>query len=1048
MLLSPLRENKLEPMRCFSITIAAILLCGSTAFAEAYYVARTGFDSNPGTLDQPFRTIQKAASVMVPGDTAYVRAGTYRETVTPARSGSQMAPITFRPYNGESVTVSGADLIPPSAWTSSSGNIYQAPTSWDLGEGNNQVFLDGQMMIEARWPNTTMDVSNPTVAHATGGSSVNGTPFWNGTFRDPSLPARPENYWKGATIHMNPLTFDVYQGPGYSWQTGTVVSSTAGQLSFTWTPSYQSSLPGPKNPYYMTGKLSELDAAGEWFLDSESSTLYFWTPAGDSPAQHAVEAKRRKFAFDLSGRSFINIGGFNLFAATITSDPKSQYLVLDGMNAQYLSHFSLLPGAGMNLIGIDSSGVILNGNNNALRNSNIAFSAGNGVSEIGGGSRVFNNVIHDADYIGNDTSPIAVEYSGPLSRFLIAWNTIYNSGSQGIWDGYFGPDSGDGRILHNDIYNYGLQASDLGCTYTYQKDVKGSGNASIVKGSEFAYNRCHDSSTPAAKGLHFDGPVTNFIIHHNVVWNTFISLNLTAGSTNTKAYNNTFAGSVQGLGAPLGQTLSLPGTELKNNIFTAAIPLTSGATLQNNILPGTDPQFADPAHGNFQLAPSSPAIGMGVAIPPYTDGFMGTAPDIGAYDHRLPPWKAGGEQPIAVCVSAASYNSALAPESIAVAFGTKLATGSAAATSAAPPTSLAGTTVTITDGENVDHSAPLFYVTPTQIAFLIPSDTAPGVAMITITGSDGAISLSSAPVFTAAPSLFSADGSGGGLAAAQVVRVSADGSQTYAPVGNAAIDPGPDTDRLVLILYGTGIRGRSSQGTVAVTIGGVQGSVAYSGPQGTFAGLDQVNVSLPRSLSGRGSIDVVLRVDGLASNAVTINVGGQPVSLPEPTVPALPGELIRNGSFSVPIGTEWTFYVSGAVAKIERPASSGYDGGFSAHISVTTASDAPVNSADSFSAVQFWQTPIPLSQGVTYQFQFWAKSTNARSLQFTLHKGTGDHHSYGLSTPYSLSSDWQHYTTFFKATETASDGQLVTFLGDQVGEVWFEGFSLTPVLSP
>jgi uncharacterized protein (TIGR03437 family) len=185
---------------------------------------------------------------------------------------------------------------------------------------------------------------------------------------------------------------------------------------------------------------------------------------------------------------------------------------------------------------------------------------------------------------------------------------------------------------------------------------------------------------------------------------------------------------------------------------------------------------------------------------------------------------------------------------------------------------LAGTTVTITDGANVDRIAPLFYVSPTQAAFVIPPETVGGVALITISNTDGTVSLGSAPVFAAAPSLFSADASGSGLAAAQVVRVKTDGSQSYEPVGPNPIDLAPATDQLVLVLYGTGIRRSSSAGGVKATIGGVNSPVAYAGSQGVFVGLDQVNVTLPRSLAGRGSIDVVLTVNGLTSNTVTINV--------------------------------------------------------------------------------------------------------------------------------------------------------------------------------
>ena len=99
----------------FLLCIALAVWWSPCALAHDYYVSTDGSDANPGTIDQPFLTIQKAASAMVAGDATYVRAGTYRETITPGRSGTSMAPITFQPYNGESVTVNGADLIPASS---------------------------------------------------------------------------------------------------------------------------------------------------------------------------------------------------------------------------------------------------------------------------------------------------------------------------------------------------------------------------------------------------------------------------------------------------------------------------------------------------------------------------------------------------------------------------------------------------------------------------------------------------------------------------------------------------------------------------------------------------------------------------------------------------------------------------------------------------------------------------------------------------------------------------------------------------------------------
>jgi hypothetical protein len=53
------------------------LLITQLSFANNYYVALDGNDNNAGTKSQPFATIQKAQTVVQPGDTVYLRGGTY-----------------------------------------------------------------------------------------------------------------------------------------------------------------------------------------------------------------------------------------------------------------------------------------------------------------------------------------------------------------------------------------------------------------------------------------------------------------------------------------------------------------------------------------------------------------------------------------------------------------------------------------------------------------------------------------------------------------------------------------------------------------------------------------------------------------------------------------------------------------------------------------------------------------------------------------------------------------------------------------------------------
>ena len=78
-----------------------------------YYVSMTGRNTDPGTLEKPWRTIAMANSVLKAGDTVYIRGGTYTETISPAVSGQPNARITYAAYKSETVKITGdtgADL--------------------------------------------------------------------------------------------------------------------------------------------------------------------------------------------------------------------------------------------------------------------------------------------------------------------------------------------------------------------------------------------------------------------------------------------------------------------------------------------------------------------------------------------------------------------------------------------------------------------------------------------------------------------------------------------------------------------------------------------------------------------------------------------------------------------------------------------------------------------------------------------------------------------------------------------------------------------------
>ena len=238
----------------------------------------------------------------------------------------------------------------------------------------------------------------------------------------------------------------------------------------------------------------------------------------------------------------------------------------------------------------------------------------------------------------------------------------------------------------------------------------------------------------------------------------------------------------------------------------------------------------------------------------------------------------------ATTVSAASYrNNPLATDGIVTAFGQNFATTTQAApTGTALPTTLAGASITITDALNVARTAPLFFVSPTQINFQVPQGTAPGAANLAFRNTNGTLSLGTANIANIAPALFAANASGRGLAAAVIQRTRADGSQSFEPVARfdttqnqfvaVPIDLGAATDRVFLVMFGSGFRYRSALSAVGVTLGGTAAPVSFAGAQGSFIGLDQANIELPRSLAGRGELDVVLTVDGQTANTVRVSV--------------------------------------------------------------------------------------------------------------------------------------------------------------------------------
>lgn len=245
---------------------------------------------------------------------------------------------------------------------------------------------------------------------------------------------------------------------------------------------------------------------------------------------------------------------------------------------------------------------------------------------------------------------------------------------------------------------------------------------------------------------------------------------------------------------------------------------------------------------------------------------------------------------IPVMVSAASFTSGgpVAPGSLASIFGSNPISTPLTASPLTP--CLGGISITLTDFTGV-KSPPLtlFFAGPAQINAQIPATAATGAATFAISNSPasdcsvpaaGIAQKGSVTLVAVAPGLFSANSDGKGPAAGQfLLDLAAGVSSTplFACPATGACNPpnlipaavDVSSGSSALVLYGTGIRNKGAA-NVTVTVGSQTLTAFYAGVAPGLVGVDQVNVSLPASLAGSGTVSVTVAIGSATSNAVTV----------------------------------------------------------------------------------------------------------------------------------------------------------------------------------
>lgn len=457
-----------------------------------------------------------------------------------------------------------------------------------------------EMMLEARWPNS-LDVWNPVWATADSGTT-------SSNLVDSALP---DYDWIGSTIW-------IHQDPAWSLYGQQVLGHGTGYLDTENNIIWENHQLKSGSSFYVQGCLDALDIEGEWYFDSATETLYVHT-GGGSPGSD-IKIKSRMNAFVLDGLSHVELQGIRINGATVSTDENSGYLVMDGLDVQY-PYFS------DNYIGgQQTKGLLLNGDHHVFKNCELAWASGSGLIINGDNVQVINNHIHDCDFIGSYAAPLQLR--AETKDGLISHNTITMAGRSCVafaWPirGYL--------FQNNDLSHAGQLTQDLGMTYV---------NICEAGGMEIRYNWVHDNdSAHIASGIYFDHGAKNLLIHHNAIWGVNTGgLLINQYAMGVLMFNNTVTSEDIGFRSIWGNQWpdDMYGCKLVNNVFNSSI-YTDGVEIE---ISDNFTNFTGLVDYKY-LPDGSVPVDDGRVISGITDGYIGDAPDQGAYENGGFDWQAG-----------------------------------------------------------------------------------------------------------------------------------------------------------------------------------------------------------------------------------------------------------------------------------------------------------------------------------------------------------------------------------------------------------------------